>query len=174
MPASRMILQSLIVLGACVVGFLMGRWSGPEAAHSAPDAAWLPQRSPVWESDATGALGGSLPVTGEAEAAIPPRAAIDEGPAQVFPGAVPPGRPPRKFPDPAGVRPIQAVEPAATAEQLERLIQQELPGASDEDRTLWAEELEGQTLESAREILMLKKSLGSDSDALRDPDDHDK
>ncbi|GIS63599.1 MAG: hypothetical protein CM1200mP2_58240 [Planctomycetaceae bacterium] len=49
----------------------------------------------------------------------------------------------------------------ATAAQIEFLIEEELPSASDSDKRLWAEELEGLSLQSAREILQLKQSLNS-------------
>ena len=49
----------------------------------------------------------------------------------------------------------------ATAAQIEFLIEEELPAASASDKRLWAEELEGLSLQSAREILQLKQSLNS-------------
>ena len=41
------------------------------------------------------------------------------------------------------------------------VFEEELPAASESDKRLWAEELEGLSLQSASEILQLKQSLNS-------------
>ena len=60
------------------------------------------------------------------------------------------------------------LDPISLVRQVEKLAgehfgisEEELSSASDSDKRLWAEELEGLSLQSAREILQLKQSLNS-------------
>ena len=164
MTASRMILQSIIVLAACLVGFVMGRWdSRPTAtSHNGDLQVGHPSDGSGREVSASGALFGSLPVMAESEGASMPRARQQQGPnRQFFPDALHGENQPERLSGTDVGDPIRNSETAATAAQIEFLIEEELPSASDSDKRLWAEELEGLSLQSAREILQLKQSLNS-------------
>lgn len=165
MTSARLVLQSVIVLTACVVGFVMGRWSStrPATAEIGVLPAGWPTRKEVWDLDATPALGGTLPgrVRDGVDSASGVAREADDGPdRQFFPGALKPGGGPERFREPESTEPIQRNTPAATASQIKTLIEQELPGASAVDKKVWLEELQGMPFESVREILQLKQSLG--------------
>ena len=173
MTASRMILQSGIVLVACLVGFAMGRWGatpgGP--ALTGESRSDQPTRASGGKSSATGVLFGSLPVTIESEIDGTSGTGTDQqqGPdRQFFPEALRGQSRPQRLPETGGAEPIKNLESAATAAQIDFLIEQKLPAASQSDKRLWAEELRGLPLESVREILQLKQSLES-IEGLTDP-----
>ncbi len=164
MTASRMILQSGIVLVACLVGFAMGRWGSTPGVPVITDESRSdrPTRMSGGESSATGVLFGSLPVTIESEidGMSETGAEQQQGPdRQFFPEVLRGEGRPRRLPETGGAEPIKNLESAATAAQIDFLIEQELPTASQSDKRLWAEELRGLPLESVREILQLKQSL---------------
>ena len=166
MTASRMILQSIIVLAACLVGFVMGRWdSRPTAtSHNGDLQVGHPSDGSGREVSASGALFGSLPVMAESESdGIPVTGSRQQqGPnRQFFPDALRGENQPERLSGTDVAEPIRNSETAATAAQIEFLIEEELPAASESDKRLWAEELEGLSLQSAREILQLKQSLNS-------------
>ncbi len=171
MSAGRLVLHAMIVLVACVVGFAMGRWSHLAEVRSGISgdggfAASGPDRDRVWERDTAGSLGGSLPVTGDAfvNDFNASRSLSDDGPSrQFFPEAVDPrslSRVPGRFPATELAQPVQDAGPTASRDQVRDLVEKELPAASQADKQVWIEELEGLPLESVREILLLKKSLG--------------
>ena len=167
MTSARLVLQSVIVLTACVVGFVMGRWSSvrqtTEGIGGVP-AGWLANKD-VWDLDTTPALGGTLPGLpreGVVDSASRVTAKSGEGPnRQFFPGALKQGGGPEPFREPASTEPIRRTAPVATASQISALIEQELPGADAADKKVWLEELQGLPFESVREILQLKQSLGA-------------
>ena len=164
MTASRMILQSIIVLAACLVGFVMGRWDSRPAAtpHNGQLQGDQPSDGSGREVSASGALFGSLPVMAESEGTSRTGARQQQGPnRQFFPDALRGENQPERLSGTDVGEPIRNSETAATAAQIEFLIEEELPSASDSDKRLWAEELEGLSLQSAREILQLKQSLNS-------------
>ncbi|MEE3364860.1 MAG: hypothetical protein VX304_04380 [Planctomycetota bacterium] len=180
MTSARLVLQSVIVLTACVVGFVMGRWSStrPATAEVGVLPAGWPTRTEVWDLDATPALGGTLPgrVGDRVDSASGVTQESDDGPdQQFFPGALKPGSGPERFREPETTEPIHRETPAATASQIKTLIEQELPGASAADKKVWLEELQGMPFESVREILQLKQSLGTlkstDDSPADNPDD---
>ena len=165
MTASRMILQSVIVLAACLVGFVLGRWDLTSVSPPSGDAQLgQPPNGPGRELSASGALFGSLPVMAESESdGIPVTGSRQQqGPnRQFFPDALRSGNQPERLSGTDVAEPITNTETAATAAQIEFLIEEELPAASESDKRLWAEELEGLSLQSASEILQLKQSLNS-------------
>jgi len=165
MTASRLVLQSVIVLFACLVGFVLGRWGAVPlsgAGSGEVQADWPPQE-PIWDFDAVGSLGGSLPTTTEmgVDSASGSAGESDRGPnRQFFPDTPGRGSGPNPFVAPESADPIRGSAPAATSTQIKALIEQELPDASESDKKVWAEELEGLSFESVREVLQLKQSLG--------------
>ena len=164
MTASRMILQSISVLAARLVGFVMGRWDSRPAAtpHNGQLQGDQPSDGSGREVSASGALFGSLPVMAESEGTSMTGARQQQGPnRQFFPEALHGENQPERLSGTDVGDPIRNSETAATAAQIEFLIEEELPSASDSDKRLWAEELEGLSLQSAREILQLKQSLNS-------------
>ena len=166
MTASRMILQSVIVLAACLVGFVMGRWDSTSVAsrHNGDSRLGQPSNGPGRELSASGALFGSLPVMAESESdgTSVTGARQQQGPnRQFFPEALRGESRPDGLSGTDVAEPIRNSETVATAAQIGFLIEEELPAASTSDKRLWAEELEGLSLQSAREILQLKQSLNS-------------
>lgn len=164
MTASRMILQSGIVLVACLVGFAMGRWGSTpgRSALTVESRSDQPARASGGESSATGVLFGSLPVTIESEIDGTSETGADQqqGPdRQFFPEVLRGEGRPQRLPETGVAEPIKNLESAATAAQIDFLVEQKLPTASQSDKRLWAEELRGLPLESVREILQLKQSL---------------
>ena len=74
---------------------------------------------------------------------------------QDLPPAGPP-QPPRLLPDAA-----VPIEPTQPADWLQQLIRQELPGASEVEQRIWAQELQGFEPEAARDILRMKKNVSA-------------
>ncbi len=171
MTTGRLVVHSMIVLAACVMGFAMGRWSQSEvgrvdASHGRFSDA-NPNHERTWERDVAGSLGGSLAVTGDtlSDDSDGPRSPADDGPPrEYFPETVvspslPPAVPGR-FPATGLAEPVGDSGRSATRDQVRNLIEKELPSASNADKQVWVDELQGLPLESVREILLLKKVLG--------------
>jgi len=166
MAASRLFLQSAIVLIACVVGFVMGRMGAtpPRAEAVRETRSDWPPLEPAWDLDISSLPGASFPEMSD------PRVDStsgfgrdkDQGPnRQFYPDAVHGEDGPRPFTRPLTAEPIRGAAQVATPAQLKALIQREMPDASESDKSVWAEELEGLSLDSAREVLMLRESLNS-------------
>ena len=180
MTASRLILQSSIVLFACVVGFVMGRMgASPRAVELGEGVAearsdWTPLE-PGWDLDISSSPGASFPAMSQPHVDSTSGLADDKdrGPnRQFYPEAVQGDAGPGLFSGPSTAEPIRGDAQRATSAQIQALIQRELPGLSESDQSVWAEELEGMTLESAREVLMLRQALDALEDApARDSDD---
>jgi len=177
MTSSRLILQSAIVLIACVVGFVMGRMGAAPVPGKPGDAVgearfdWTPLES-GWDLDISSPPGASFPAMTQprvdSTSGLGPDR--DQGPnRQFYPKAVRGDGGPGPFTGPSTAEPIRGTAPAATAAQIQALIQRELPGASESDRSVWAEELEGMTRGSALEVLMLRQVL----DALEETRERD-
>lgn len=90
----------------------------------------------------------------DAVAEIEPADSSDEPPLHTA-NAKPPGR----IEHPGDAQPISPEIPQETALDV---IEQECPQASDEERRIWSEELKGLPLPSIREILRLRRLIGSD------------
>ena len=163
MAASRLVLHSAILLTACVVGFVMGRQSavlppsGNVTVLSESSLADWPVRDPVFDFD-------EIPESPES-----PDARVDsisnfgnsddQGPNRQFiPDPAVGGRP-GPFIVPGSAEPIRGAG-AATPAQILALIEREMPAASRLDKSVWAEQLEGMSLDSALELLLLKQTLG--------------
>jgi hypothetical protein len=173
MTASRLILQSSVVLFACVVGFVMGRMgAAPRAGEPGERVTealsdWAPLE-PGWDLDLSRPPRESVPAMTQPQVDSTSGLADDKhrGPnRQFYPEAVQGDAGPGPFSGPSTAEPIRGDALLATAAQIQALIQRELPGLSELDQSVWAEELEGMTLESAREVLMLRQALDALEDA---------
>lgn len=160
MATSRLVLHSAILLTACVVGFVMGRQSavvppsGNDTVLPESSLADWPVRDPVFDFDAipesSDVRVDSISNFGSSD---------DQGPNQQFiPDPAFGGRP-GPFIGPRSAEPIRGAA-AATTEQILALIDREMPDASRLDKSVWAEQLEGMSLDSALELLLLKQTLG--------------
>ncbi|MFP6770059.1 MAG: hypothetical protein VB859_17920 [Planctomycetaceae bacterium] len=168
MTTGRLVVHSMIVLAACVVGFALGRWSPPGVGASDDrfsDSS--PNHERTWERDVAGSLGGSLAVTGDtlSDDSVGPQSPADDGPPRrYFPETVvsPSSSPavPGRFPATELAEPVGDSGRLATHDQVRSLIEKQLPSTSNADKQVWVEELQGLPFESVREILLLKKALG--------------
>ena len=163
MATSRLVLHSAILLTACVVGFVMGRQSSvvvpAVSGKVVPEASQAdrPVRAPVFDFGAIDAI----PDLSDARVdSISNFGRSDEqGPNRQFiPDPAVGGRP-GPFVGPGAAEPIRGAA-AATTEQILALIEREMPEASRLDKSVWAEQLEGMSLDSALELLLLKQTLG--------------
>jgi hypothetical protein len=160
MATSRLVLHSAILLTACVVGFVMGRQSAvvvpsgnDKVLSESPRADW-PVRAPVFDFDA-------IPKSSDArvDSISNSGSSYDQGPNRQFIPDPAVGDRPGPFIGPGSAEPIRGAA-AATTEQIRALIEREMPDASRLDKSVWAEQLEGMSLDSALELLLLKQALG--------------
>ena len=163
MAASRLVLHSAILLTACVVGFVMGRQSSvavPAASGKVVSEATQvepPVPAPVFDFDAIDAIPDSSDARVDSISNF--GSSDDQGPNRQFiPDPAVGGRP-GPFIGPGSAEPIRGAGAATTA-QILALIEREMPAASRLDKSVWAEQLEGMSLDSALELLLLKQTLG--------------
>lgn len=71
---------------------------------------------------------------------------------------------PERLPLPAGVAPVPNTESERRDAHLRALIEQELPEASPQEQEVWLEELRGTNPSTARQLLELRRRLGSTRD----------
>jgi hypothetical protein len=161
MAASRFVLHSAILLTACVVGFVMGRQScvvavSGQVASEALQADW-PVRAPVFDFDAIDAIPDSSDARVDSISNF--GSSDDQGPNRQFISDSAVGGRPGPFIGPGSAEPIRGAA-LATTEQIRALIDREMPDASRLDKSVWAEQLEGMSLDTALELLLLKQALG--------------
>ncbi len=163
MAVSRLVLHSAILLTACVVGFVMGRQSSVavpsvsgKVVSEASQADW-PGGAPVFDFDAIDAIPDSSDARVNSISNF--GGSDDQGPNRQFiPDPAVGGRP-GPFIRPGSAEPIRGAA-AATPSQIRTLIDREMPDASRLDKSVWSEQLEGMSLDSALELLLLKQTLG--------------
>ena len=158
MSAGRLVLHSVIILAACLLGYLVGRLSvsdspGVAAAMDSGPSRPVADVGTSWSGRETGALAErgdwghddkgvrgffGKPDREKASAAIPSR---------IMP--------------PRSARPVESPQPAASHEEVVQLVDAALPGLNETERTTWVEEFEGLPVETIRELLLLRNGLSS-------------
>ena len=158
MSAGRLILHSVILLAACLLGYLVGRSS---VSGSPGDAAAMdsgPSRPVVdvgtsWSGRETGALlergdwGHDDEGAGVFFGKTDREKASSAIPSRIIP--------------PRSARPVESPQPAASHEEVVKLVDAALPGLSETERTTWVEEFEGLPAETIRELLLLRNGRSS-------------